>query len=144
MASLECSYCGKQYKTRQLSLLKQHERKHTGELPFACQLTGCQKRFSRKDSMLVHYNKHLMEYICPVEECKMVFGTSMDLFRHSRFHNNICNICGTYFETRPFLRTHRLRVHGESEFKCTEGIDISIPLSPIHRSQWRLRVCYTM
>jgi KRAB domain-containing zinc finger protein len=121
MATLQCSHCGKKYTSRQMSVLRTHERMHTGELPYACLHDGCEKRFSRKDCMMVHYHKHSVIHTCPVESCKMTFGSAIDLYRHRRFHSSMCTLCGESFETLPFLRAHKLKVHGESDFRCAEG-----------------------
>lgn len=119
--SLKCSHCGKLYSTRKLSVLRAHERMHTGELPFECLHPGCTRRFSRKDCMMVHYMRHSVVHTCSVPSCGMTFGSAVDLFRHRRFHNSMCDICGESFQTLPLLRIHKLKDHNESEFKCTEG-----------------------
>ena len=119
--SLRCSHCGKTFPTRKLSVLQAHERMHTGELPFACLETGCDKRFSRKDCMMVHYLKHARVHSCTSKSCRMTFGSAIDLFRHQRFHQIQCATCGISCESVPLLRMHKLKVHNESDFKCTAG-----------------------
>ncbi|KAI8997521.1 hypothetical protein BDB01DRAFT_771436 [Pilobolus umbonatus] len=38
--------------------LARHERKHTGEKPYQCIITGCQRMFSRYDNMIQHTQTH--------------------------------------------------------------------------------------
>ena len=121
--SLSCSHCGKIYPSRKLSVLRAHERMHTGELPFECLHEGCTKRFSRKDCMRVHFLKHAVSYECAVQSCGMTFGSAVDLYRHRRFHKSQCSICQENFLSLPLLRIHKLKVHNESEFRCSEGIE---------------------
>jgi C2H2-type zinc finger/Zinc finger, C2H2 type len=124
---LKCSHCGKTFSTRKLSVLQAHERMHTGELPFECLEIGCNKRFSRKDSMMVHYLKHARVHSCTVKSCHMTFGSAIDLFRHQRFHQIQCSTCGISCETVPLLRMHKLKAHNESDFKCSVGENV-LPL----------------
>lgn len=124
---LKCSHCGKTFSTRKLSVLQAHERMHTGELPFECLEIGCNKRFSRKDSMMVHYLKHARVHSCTVKSCRMTFGSAIDLFRHQRFHQIQCSTCGISCETVPLLRMHKLKAHNESDFKCSVGENV-LPL----------------
>ena len=121
MESLKCSHCGKAFSSRKLSVLRAHERMHTGELPFLCLHTGCSKRFSRKDCMMVHYLKHAKNHSCALKTCSMTFGSAVDLFRHQRFHQIQCSTCGISCESVPMLRIHRLKDHNESEFMCAAG-----------------------
>lgn len=118
---MKCSHCGKKYPYRRRSVLVTHERMHTGELPFSCLHKGCDRRFSRKDCMMVHYHKHSIVHKCPIESCDMTFGSSMDLYRHKRFHRSECTICGTFFKTMTLLGEHKFRVHNESKIRCTVG-----------------------
>ena len=125
MATLRCSHCGKKYSQRRSSVLQMHERMHTGELPFGCLHPGCEKRFSRKDCMMVHFRKHTAVHKCPVESCGMTFGSAVDLYRHRRVHSIQCTDCGVSFDTIPILRVHRLKAHNKCDFICTVGKDVT-------------------
>ncbi|OUC44231.1 zinc finger, C2H2 type [Trichinella nativa] len=66
-----CSYCGKSYAF--LSLLRSHERKHTGEKPFRCAF--CDKCFAQRSGLAIHERRHtgVKPYSC--HYCEKTFAS---------------------------------------------------------------------
>jgi uncharacterized Zn-finger protein len=60
----QCYFCPQSFTSH--SSQKRHERRHTGETPWACEF--CDKRFYRKDDLHVHSLKHVGQkpYMCPI------------------------------------------------------------------------------
>ena len=52
-----CEICGKNF--GRISTLKSHIKTHTGEKNYKCKIDGCNKFFTEKGNMIIHYKRHL-------------------------------------------------------------------------------------
>uniref|UniRef100_A0A8C1H019 Zinc finger protein 143 n=1 Tax=Cyprinus carpio TaxID=7962 RepID=A0A8C1H019_CYPCA len=117
--------------TRSCSKIRErsvHERAHTGDKPYCCDLPGCGKRFATGYGLKSHIRTHTGEkpYRCQEMDCKKSFKTSGDLQKHTRIHTGekpfLCPFpgCGRSFTTSNICKVH-VRTHtGEKPYHCPE------------------------
>ena len=53
----ECQHCGKKF--GRISTLKSHIRTHNSQKRYKCKIDGCEKWFTEKGNMKIHYKRHL-------------------------------------------------------------------------------------
>lgn len=83
-AQFTCSFCGKEFNRR--IRLVEHERVHTGERPFKCDM--CEATFSQRANWRNHMQK-----------------------THLNVANYKCNLCERQFKQRRLLTNHIKSVH---------------------------------
>ncbi|XP_034382492.1 zinc finger protein 420-like [Cyclopterus lumpus] len=111
-----CPDCEKSFKFQ--SLLKAHQRIHTGEQPFLC--SQCGRRFSFKQSLERHRQTHKTgrKYECLI--CGEFFKSLVAQREHKSTHMEngeyLCSECGRAFAWKSALVRH-LKTHGEDAEK---------------------------
>ncbi|KAL1482849.1 hypothetical protein MTO96_033504 [Rhipicephalus appendiculatus] len=117
----QCSYCpyNSYYKTN----VARHERTHTGECPFTCNL--CLKVFNRADALEAHVQTHAAEKPFECTECSQHFYSSSKLRRHKKLvhsedaRKHACPYCGKMFAKKAFLQTHLPMHTGKRVYQCS-------------------------
>ncbi|XP_008412762.1 zinc finger and BTB domain-containing protein 48 [Poecilia reticulata] len=111
--SAHCPVCLKSFKSKYY--LKVHNRRHTGEKPFAC--SKCGKRYFRKENLSVHESRgcaRVSTYICST--CSVSFNTKEELRVHVVSHTgempHKCSTCNEQFMYKKNLTMHLMKVHG--------------------------------
>ncbi|KAH8025135.1 hypothetical protein HPB51_003977 [Rhipicephalus microplus] len=117
---LQCSYCP--YIGKDRTKVTRHERSHTGDKPYVCQV--CLRGFGRSDLLYAHLNTHTLEtpYECAV--CGQRFRSSSALSDHKLKHldptecYHRCPECGKTFARRYHLKEHLVTHAGEKNHAC--------------------------
>uniref|UniRef100_A0A3B5M7S3 C2H2-type domain-containing protein n=1 Tax=Xiphophorus couchianus TaxID=32473 RepID=A0A3B5M7S3_9TELE len=121
---LSCADCGKVFRFH--SLLKAHQRVHTGEQPFSC--SQCGRQFSFKQSLERHKQTHSSGNKLSCLICGELFKSATEQARHNNGHledgDYQCSECGQTFTWKAAFVKH-LKTHGvdagevEDSFKCS-------------------------
>ena len=80
-----CSVPGCDRRFNRSDELTRHERIHTGQKPFQCDL--CQRKFSRSDHLTTHLRTHTGEKPFECEICGRRFSRSDEKTRHRKVHD---------------------------------------------------------
>eukprot|EP00092_Neocalanus_flemingeri_P052217 GFUD01060966.1.p1 GENE.GFUD01060966.1~~GFUD01060966.1.p1 ORF type:complete len:493 (-),score=116.60 GFUD01060966.1:254-1732(-) len=115
------SSCSKAFMTE--SELKDHEKIHSGELPFQCNLCG--HRFLKMKSLNSHKKVHLgiKPHVCDICEKAFIRKDQLQVHRsvHSGEKSFLCVTCGTSYTRQTHLIEHNKRIHvGEKRFTCKD------------------------
>ena len=114
----ECKTCSKRFKTK--FELMQHERIHTGEVPYECKT--CSKRFKNTSNLKTHERIHTGEEPYECKSCQKRFSQIGNLKKHVRIHSGEvpfeCKTCNKRFKQQSVMKIHE-RIHtGEEPYEC--------------------------
>lgn len=110
-----CEYCGKVFDT--MSQLRNHRFTHKdkSELPYGCEETDCERRFSSKQLLKVHMMRHagIRNYTCSY--CGVQKTTRTELKIHLNYHTlertYSCRFCSKVCYSSSNLNKHMRTVH---------------------------------
>lgn len=107
----ECSSCGKGCSSQAMLLM--HERVHTNERPYSCQL--CPLKFKTKTHLRTHQLTHTREKKFGCSVCMKFFALKGNLVVHLRTHTGerpyVCSDCGDAFIDSKYLKKHKNKKH---------------------------------
>ncbi|KAJ0064814.1 hypothetical protein NL108_015591, partial [Boleophthalmus pectinirostris] len=109
-----CPICNKSFKSKYY--LKVHNRRHTGEKPFACE--KCGKKYFRKENLQEHEARNcaVTAQVHKCLKCCETFSRKSQLTSHMVTHTGEmpyeCSICSEQFMLKKHLNHHMMRLHG--------------------------------
>ena len=113
-----CDVCNKTFVD-----LKIHMRKHTGERPFRCTESECDKAFATSSQLRDHMNVHsgLKPYKC--RYCPLAFTQGGNRIRHERDHTGEkpfqCRYCEEAFSHPHLFELHERKHTKERPYVCS-------------------------
>ncbi|XP_062510223.1 metal regulatory transcription factor 1-like [Corticium candelabrum] len=124
----ECTFqgCNRSYTTT--SNLRNHMKKHTGQLKFHCTHEGCGKSFLTSYGYKTHLRVHTGErpFSCDYNSCSRTFSTLYRLKAHKRLHSGEtfnCKFddCDKVYTTMSDLKRHERKHLDDRPYRCEEG-----------------------
>lgn len=118
-SSYSCHLCTLKFKKK--DSLDRHIFHHTGEKAYACDFSGCDKKYSNKSHLNRHKKASHTEQdaamiACAALDCHQFFTNQSNANRHyqqqhSERFPNVCTDCGQSFRRKIQLKRHTIAVH---------------------------------
>lgn len=124
----ECHLC-KRPMTDKRAVIIHIRSKHTGERPYKCNHTGCNKKFSCKPYLSQHNKTHNEKsFKCNENGCNKSFTMQSYLSHHKKTHNEKSikcteNGCNKSFTRKPYLKQHLKNTHSKNKLNYRAGLN---------------------